>query len=512
NGERGYVSNDQLRNHEGVPMYWADATRKKMTTTNTGIPVYVRVGPYNVNPEAAVEKMSVIAHEYGHSLGLPDFYSMGGRETFGSWELMGSDFAQFMTVFSRQDLGWIVPVEAKDGAYTLRESKIDTHTITWKRPDGTPYVLSGPEIHNADALRVQLPKVKLIESVPSGSRAWHSGSGDGFGCPGHTLDVYLPDFAQFASASNITLRFKSLYEIEWDWDFGFVLVSTDGGRTWKSLASKKGTTLDGNNPNNYECYTRYGNGITGVSGEKNEKLNLARTLNEYPEPVWIDDEFDMTEFRGQNVLLRFAYFTDDYEAKRGWFIDDIAITADGQDVYHSDFESEEGTRLFSEGWSRVSSADGLDTDHAYYIEMRDRIGWDKDGKQQSDRGEPTWAPGVAILYTDENHGYGNTRAVDQPAQTIVDSQPEPGNTAPNLDDAAFTTAPGDNTFDGCTHIDNYKVAGGGVWKLPNDLALTISSITGLGSGNAAATIIADVQPDCSLVVAAPELRFAAGHT
>ena len=46
--------------------------------------VFVRVGPYNVNPETAIDKASVISHEYGHSLGLPDFYSLGGRETYGA--------------------------------------------------------------------------------------------------------------------------------------------------------------------------------------------------------------------------------------------------------------------------------------------------------------------------------------------------------------------------------------------------------------------------------------------
>ncbi len=519
--QTGYVSNDMLRNHEGQVMWWTDASRKTMTTQYTGIPVYVRVGPYNVNPESAVEKMSVIAHEYGHSLGLPDFYSTGARATMGTWELMASDHAQFMTVFSRQDLGWIVPVEASDGLYTLRESKKDTGTITWKRPDGTPYTLTGPGIHNADALRVQLPKVLLIDSVPSGVRAWHSGAGDDFGCPGHTLDVFLPDLAQgsgvTAAAEAITLKFKSLYEMEWDWDYGFVLASTDGGQTWTSLASKKGTTLSGFNPNNNACNLQYGNFITGVSGEQNTLTNTNRHTNAYPTAQWIDDEFDLTPFKGQELLLRFAYATDPAMSKRGWFIDDINITADGAEIYKSNFESsDENTRLFSSGWARVSSADGLENDHAYYIEVRDRIGWDKDGKGQSERGDPTWAPGLAILYTDENHGYGNTGASDQPAQTIVDSQPQPGNETPNLDDAAYTTQPNDNEFDGCTHIDNYKTATSDTWKLPAGIGLTVTGLNGVSSNgvtsNLTATVIVDVKPDCSIVKQPPVLHFGAGHT
>jgi len=519
NGESGYVSNDQLRNHEGQAMYWTNATRKQMTTTNTGLPVYVRVGPYNVNPESAVEQMSVIAHEYGHSLGLPDFYSTGTRETMGTWELMAADHAQFMTVFSRQDLGWIVPVDITDGTYTLRESKKDTGSITWKRPDGTPYTLTGEGIHNADALRVQLPKVKLIDNVPSGARAWHSGAGNDFGCPGHTLDVYLPELQQTqnANATAITLKFKSLYEIEWDWDYAFVLASIDGGHTWKALPSKNGTTLSNWNPNNAACYSEYQNGITGVSGDPNTLTNTDRHLGTYGTPEWVDDEFDLTEFRGQNLLLRFAYSTDPAAAKRGWFIDDISVTADNRDIYRSDFESsDEGTRLFTNGFSRVSSADGLDLDHAYYVELRDRVSWDKDGKLQSDRGAPTWAPGIAILYTDENHGYGNTSADGVPAQTVVDSQPEPGNETPNLDDAAFTLTAGDTEFNGCTHIDNYVPSEGGTWKLPNDLKLTVTSLSGLSAdgvtSNATATIVADIQPDCSVINEAPVLTLAPGQS
>jgi M6 family metalloprotease-like protein len=517
NGEQGYVSNDMLRNHEGQVMWWTDSSRREMTTTYTGIPVFIRVGPYNVNPESAVEKMSVIAHEYGHSLGLPDFYSTGSRATMGSWELMGSDHAQFMTVFSRQDLGWIVPLEATDGIYTLRESKKDTGEITWKRPDGTPYTLTGPGIHNADALRVDLPKVKLIDSVPSGVRAWHSGQGDDFGCPGHTLDVFLPDLVQHANAPAITLKFKSLFEIEWDWDYAFVLASVDGGQTWTSLASRNGTTLTGFNPNNNACNLQYGNFITGVSGEANALTNTNRHLGTYPDPQWIDDEFDLTPFKGQELLLRFAYSTDPAVAKRGWFIDDIDISAGAQQIYASDFESsDEHTRLFPNGFSRVSSADGVNLDHAYYIEVRDRNSWDKDGKGQSERGDPTWAPGLAILYTDENHGYGNTGASDQPAQTVVDSQPQPGNATPNLDDAAYTLGTNDNEFDGCTHIDNYQTATSATWKLPAGVALTLTGLTGFTSDgnttNLTATVIADVTPDCSIVKQPPVLRFGVGHT
>ncbi len=517
NGETGYVSNDQFRNELDQPMYWVDAARDTMTTDNTGIPVYVRVGPYNVNPESAVDAVSVIGHEYGHSLGLPDFYSTGGRSTFGTWELMAADHFQFMTVYARQKMGWIVPRSLPNGSVTLRESKYDTGEIHWTTPAGAPYVLTGTGIHNADVYRLSLPRPILIDEVPSGTRAWYSGAGNDFGCPGHALDIFLPDLQQHASASAVTLKFKSLYEIEWDYDYGFVLVSEDGGDTWTSLASKKSTTIQNYNPNSNGCFTTYGNAITGVfEGGGNTQANPNRALGEYPASPgngFIDDEFDLTAFKGKSIILRFAYSSDPGLAKRGWFIDDVEITAGTEVVYSSDFEeSDERTRLFPEKWRRVSTVEGVDTDHAYFLELRDRISNDYDGKGQNDRGPISWEPGVSMIYADENHGYGNVGVDDPPAVTPVDSNPQPGNETPNLDDAAFTVA---RPFNGCTHVDNYTDPNGPgeLWKLPDDLKFTVLGITGLsGDGSmpgspAEATIFVELHPNCDLDIAAPVLTL-----
>ena len=110
-GLPGYTTDDQLKNLEGQPLWYTDDTYSDTTTTDMGddLKVFVRVGPYNVNPETAIDKASVISHEYGHSLGLPDFYSTGSRETYGDWNLMATDKSQNMDIFSRQELGWVVP-------------------------------------------------------------------------------------------------------------------------------------------------------------------------------------------------------------------------------------------------------------------------------------------------------------------------------------------------------------------------------------------------------------------
>ena len=114
-------------------------------------------------------------------------------------------------------------------------------------------------------------------------------------------------------------------------------------------------------------------------------------------------------------------------------------------------------------WAGATSPPGAEAaaDHAYYLEMRDRSGFDLDGKGQIDRDPIGFAPGLSLVYTDEAHGYGNAGTDDPPAQTPLDSQPEPGESAPDLNDAAYTAADGDSSYTdfGDGHTDNYEDPG-----------------------------------------------------
>jgi M6 family metalloprotease-like protein len=535
NGQRGYVSNDQLRNVQEQPLWWADATRKVMTTTNTGdaLKVFVRVGPYNVNPEDSFDKSSVISHEYGHSLGLPDFYSLGSRSTFGSWELMATDHSQYMTGYARQKLGWLKPQELVDGETTIRESKHDTHSIKWRRPDGTFYELAGPDVHNADLFRVGMANKPLIDSVPDGTRAMHSGAGNDFGCPpdgGHGMAITLPELKNLADATAITLTFKTRYEIEWDYDYGFVMMTSNNGQTWTSLPSQNGTTITGFNPNASACFTEYGNGITGVSGDgTNTPANPNRASGTYVAAQWIDDQYDLTAYKGQDAILMFSYSTDPGLAKKGWFIDQLKITATRPSgevtIYESSFEPEttgsDQLRLGTvgkAGWRALSTSDGGTADHAYYLEVRDRLSWDFNGRGQDSRANgPSWQAGVSMVYTQEATGYGNTDGTNPPHQSPVDATPDPGNDNPNLNDAAFTLARPE--FNGCTHIDNYgdPDSDDGLWHLPGSVKFTVTDLQGLAAGlaipavPATATIVAEVDPDCGVELAAPTLSIGSGY-
>jgi immune inhibitor A len=128
-GITGYVSDDQATDQLGRPLWYTDESYTKRTTDNKGdkLIAHTRVGPYNVNPETAITKASVISHEYGHSLGLPDFYSTGSRETYGSWTLMATDHSQHIDVFGRQELGWLVPRVLEKGKTEVKNAVDSTH-------------------------------------------------------------------------------------------------------------------------------------------------------------------------------------------------------------------------------------------------------------------------------------------------------------------------------------------------------------------------------------------------
>jgi M6 family metalloprotease-like protein len=516
---KGYVSDDQLKDNEDRPLYYTDDSRLTMTTTVTAFPVHVRVGPYNVNPESAIDFASVISHEYGHSLGLPDFYFNDGipevaeHQAYGTWNLMATDYSQHMDVFGRQELGWVVPrVLAPDSTVDVngwKDSTVDTHRIDWVQADGTPYALTGGSVHNGEAYAARLPGRKVVTqehmdtAAPGNVQAWWSGSGNDFGCPpmgGHNLDIYLPALADVPDGTPVTLTLKSGWDIEWDYDFGYVMTSVDGGKTYQSHDSDKGYTNTAN-PSGNSCQDQYSNGITGSSGsykDGTEEVDRTAAVDAYPSMEFIDDTFTLDDVAGQDTVLRFSYTTDPGLSRPGWFIDNVTVKAGDTVLYENNFDvtpddqavynggcGDNGLKVAvrcTAGWQPVSAAVPSAADHAYYMELRDRTGFDFDSHGQADRGDLTWLPGLSLAYTDEARGYGNAGYPNPPRQNVLDANPEAESDNPNLDDAAFRFSDVKSFTDfGDGHVDNYTDDSreDGFWRFDyNCLSFEILSMTG----------------------------------
>ena len=158
------------------------------------------------------------------------------------------------------------------GREQLADTKRDTGRIDWKRAGRHAVHAHRPGRPQRRGVRRDAARAGRSSTrrwCRPGTHLWWSGSGNDFGCSpdaGHNLDLALP--AVPAGTQKLTLTFKSRWDIEWDYDYGFVLSSTDNGKTYTSYPSAKGYTTDG------DARTRtptaasrtYGNGLTGSSG------------------------------------------------------------------------------------------------------------------------------------------------------------------------------------------------------------------------------------------------------
>ena len=523
-GLSGYVSHDQLKDLEGRRLWFTDSTRSTMTTKNTGkdLKVYVRVGPYNVNPEDSIDHASVISHEYGHSLGAPDYYSTGSRSTYGDFMLMATDKSQNVSALQQQEWGWAVPLPVRSGTHTVKhwtDTKKDIHRIKWQTPSGKSYTLRGKRVHNMRMYAVKLPGRKVIDprKVADGAspnHVWWSEAGNDFGCGpnhAHNLDIALPELQKLDPGTPVTLQFNTAWEIEWDFDYGFVQLGTTdnqtGETTYKALPSQQNyTTPAARNPNQNQCQSKYGNGLTGSSASwQNGTQEVDRTgagdatgvgeVNSYPEFTFYKDSYDISDLAGKGGVVRFSYATDPGLAKAGWFIDDIKVLVNGQAIWSTDFEKSGGpddSHIFNggckehvrvadvctHGWEYLNVGKTAPFDHSYFLSMRDRSGFDADGHGQNDRDPIGFAAGLLLEYTDEAQGYGNVGTSDPPAQTPLDATPEPGEESPNLDDAAFQQG---RSFSDKHWVDNYTddTTASGNWELSyNCLSFDVKKLKG----------------------------------
>jgi immune inhibitor A len=156
-------------------------------------------------------------------------------------------------------------------------------------------------------------QVKLVDNDPhSGLREWWSNRGD-------VSDMTLTRAFDLTGLEQATLEFWLWYDIEDDYDYAYVEVSTDGGQTWNIL---RGDYTTDTNPNG----NNFGQGYTGVSGGG-------------AEPVWVKERIELTPYAGREVMIRFEYITDDSYTDVGLCLDDIAIP---EADYYYDAESVDG--------------------------------------------------------------------------------------------------------------------------------------------------------------------------
>jgi immune inhibitor A len=167
-------------------------------------------------------------------------------------------------------------------------------------------------------------QVELVDNEPHGGRyEWWSNRGD-------VSDMTLTRTFDLTDLHTVTMEFWTWYNIEDDYDYVYLEVSTDGGKKWDIIpgAHTSDTNPYGGN---------FGHGYTGTSGGGES-------------PVWIQESVDLSSYADQEVMIRFEYVTDDAYNDPGFCVDDISIPELG---YVYDAESDGGWQ--SEGFFRSTN-------------------------------------------------------------------------------------------------------------------------------------------------------------
>ncbi|WP_298815002.1 immune inhibitor A domain-containing protein [Chloroflexus sp.] len=146
---------------------------------------------------------------------------------------------------------------------------------------------------------------RIAGQMPRGRYAWWSNRSD-------DSVAMLTRKVDLRAVSAATLTFDMWFEIEDDYDYAFVTVSTDKGQTWETLPGMWTTDYDPQGVN-------YGHGLTGVSGRP--EANVEDGLR----GRWVTEQMDLTPFAGREILLRFWSINDQGVHAPGIMIDNIAI-------------------------------------------------------------------------------------------------------------------------------------------------------------------------------------------
>jgi len=144
---------------------------------------------------------------------------------------------------------------------------------------------------------------KASDGVPAftGATEWYGGLGN-------MLDRKLTNTIAGVPAGSL-LTFKTWFDIEEDWDYGYVEASDDGGATWHVLTQSGSALRIGSTDVNGSTAWKNGPGAGGFTGSSGG---------------WQTASFSLGGLSG-DLMIRFRYITDEASNGQGWYVDDIAL-------------------------------------------------------------------------------------------------------------------------------------------------------------------------------------------
>lgn len=175
-----------------------------------------------------------------------------------------------------------------------------------------------------------------------------------------TVTMTQKDAIDLTGMNRPILSFWTKYDIESNWDYGQVKISTNNGTTWTPLSG---------------TYTEPGQGSFQPAGEP---------LYDGTKANWVKENIDLNAYTGKQIKLMFQLRSDGSIHKDGWYVDDIGIymysvvpvellsftaeaLTDGVEIRwatasetnNSGFEIER--KNISGGWEKIGSVEGSGT-------------------------------------------------------------------------------------------------------------------------------------------------------
>lgn len=429
------------------------------------------LGDYTTEPENG--GLGVFCHEFGHDLGLPDYYDTNAGDngtafwtlmSSGSWLSHGSETntgigtsAGLMGPEEKLFLGWL----------DYRDVNLGQSSTVSLDP------AQDANAANAQAIKVNLPNkttTTTYTTPTSGQYAWWTGSADDLN---ESLSRSVP------AASRVTVTASAWYDIEAGYDYLYGEYSTNGGTSWSTA----------------------GQVVSGSSSGKWTTLRFSYDAN------------------GAPTLFRFRYQSDGGIHLAGAFLDDIMAKAGGTTLFSDDAETP-GSWTATGKWERSTGTVSTTSDQYYLLENRQYTGFDdtlRTGAYQFSFGVSapdkveffSFRPGMLVWYVDHTTEDNNTSQHPGTGQALpVDAHPTPF-TYPDGTQPTNRRQPFDATFglqavpELCLHKE--VIVGKGQSQ-------TVQTLAACAPANAGIAVFNDSNPNAYFVAANPQNSvIVAGH-
>ena len=332
----------------------------------------MRAFGYTVQPIDAAA--GVCVHEFGHDLGLPDEYDIATRDgkgsPVGSWSIMsggswvGSIRGAEPTGFSPYARSFL---QRNYGGNWVREQEVTLDSV---QNNPTDFEINSA-VNNEQVNQISIPLP--IEPVPfkqpfSGSYQYYSGKGD-------LISNSLSFTVSLPNSSNLQLSMKAHWDIEDNYDYVQVAVN--------------GVAIAGNHTRRNNFINNARHIITGVSSDITSSTG---------DDSWVDLEFNLAAYAGQNVDVSLNYVTDQAVGSYGFVADDIKVVDNNQPIFESG--AEQANELNLNGFGRVDHTLPGEPSR-YIVQLRNHQGLDS-----GLRGEG-YEPGILVWLENLNESDNN---------------------------------------------------------------------------------------------------------